>query len=339
MKSILSSFLLLLTFTAFSQEIEAPSQPLTGPGGTEYVCDSVAFHDFAAEPDGYWLFEPISPEIKEAPVIVFVHGYGAMNPMIYGNWIKHLVRRGNIVIFPRYQKNLFSPKPKYFSENVAAAIRHALVELDTGQYVKANDSPLAIVGHSYGGVISANLAVNFEKHGIPQPEAVMLCSPGSGPFKGGVLDSYAAMPANVNLLVMVSENDRIVGDKLGKRVYETAENVSNRNLVRQFADKHGSPSIKAGHNESYSLNRQFDSGNRNMTAKRAKRKTALNAVDYFGYWKLFDALLDCSRNTTHCEIAFGDTPEQRYMGLWSDGTPVKQLEIQVPDPRKLQAKN
>jgi len=323
MKFNLTTLLLLLSFTTFAQEIFAPKQPLVGPGGAEYVCDSIVFQDFAAEPDGYWLFEPVCPDLDSANVVVFVHGYGAMNPMIYGNWIKHLVKKGNIVIFPRYQKNLFSPKPKHFSKNVAIAINNALMELDTGQHVQPIIQPLALIGHSYGGVISANLAVNFKKLELPQPEAILLCSPGSGPFKGGVLDTYEDMPANVNLLIMVSENDRIVGDKLGRRIFETAQNVTNRNLLRQYPDRHGSPSIKAGHNESYSLNKQFDSGNRNMTAKRAKRKTALNAVDFYAYWKLFDALQECTRNVEHCNVAFGDTPEQRFMGAWSDGQAVK----------------
>ncbi|MEM8909675.1 MAG: hypothetical protein AAGD05_17640, partial [Bacteroidota bacterium] len=252
---------------------------------------------------------------------------------------KHLVRKGNIVIFPRYQKNLLNPKPKHFTKNVAIAIRDALIELDTGQHVLPIVAPLAVLGHSYGGVVSANLAVNYQAYDLPQPEVVFLCSPGSGPFKGGVLDSYEDMPANVNLLIMVSENDRIVKDKLGVRVFETATKVTNRNLIRQYADKHGKPQIKAGHNESYSLNRAFDTGNRNATAKRAKRKSSLNAVDYFGYWKLFDALLDCTRSAHHCEYAFGDTPKQRFMGLWSDGTAVKPLEIFLPEQAKVQANN
>lgn len=329
----------LLLSNISAQQIDPPKQPLSGPGGGEYICDSIHFQDFAQQPDGFWLFEPICPTIDSAHVVVFVHGYGAMNPMIYGNWIKHLVRKGNIVIFPRYQKNLFSPSPKRFTKNVATGIQNALIELDTGNHVKPIVSSLALIGHSYGGVVCSNLAVNYKKYDLPQPEAVMLCSPGSGPFKGGVLDSYEAMPENVHLLIMVSDDDRIVRDKLGVKIFETARQVSQRNLIRQFPDDYSKPKIRAGHNESYSLYTAFDSGNRNMTAKRAKRKSALDAVDYFGYWKLFDALADCTRNSTHCQVAFGDTPEQRFMGEWSDGTTVRNLEIEVPEQLESQANN
>ena len=163
--------------------VTPPSQNLTGPGGMEYVCDSVRFLSYADQPDGYWLFEPISEGIDSAHVVVFTHGYGAYNPMVYGDWIRHIVRKGNIVIFPRYQKNLTSPKTKFFVENTTKGIKDALIELDTGlNHVKPIDGVISLVGHSYGGVISANLAVNYKALGLPQPDVVLLCSPGSGPF-------------------------------------------------------------------------------------------------------------------------------------------------------------
>ena len=96
----------------------------------EYHHQSVDFQDFAQKADGYWLFEPAAPKPDSAHVIVFVHGYGGYNPMIYGKWIQHLVRQGNIVIYPRYQKNLHSPRPRKFSTNVSQAIRDALIELE-----------------------------------------------------------------------------------------------------------------------------------------------------------------------------------------------------------------
>ena len=119
----------------------------------------------------------------------------------------------------------------------------------------------------------------------------MLVSPGSGPFKGGVLDSYKAIPSDVKMLVMVSDNDRTVGDKLGIRIYETATNVEQRNFIRQFHDSSISPAQYAGHNESYAVDLDFDNGIRNFTAKRALRIGRVDNVDYFGYWKLFDACL------------------------------------------------
>lgn len=324
--------MLLSAISAF-QEIKAPEQPTTGPGSSgNYVHQEVLFQDFAAQQDGYWLFEPASPRPDSAPVVVFNHGYGAYNPMIYGKWIKHLVLQGNIVIYPRYQKNIFVPSTRKFVANTAKAIRDAKVELDTGDHVKAIWEPLTMVGHSYGASITANLAIYYDTLGIPQPKGILLCAPGTGPFKGSRLESYEQMPANTNLLIIVSEYDYVVGSELGQLIYETAINTPNRNLIMQWADGRGTPSISAGHNEPYSLDEDFDTGIRNITTRRALRIAKEDAVDYYGYWKFLDALMDYTRFGTHYDYAFGNTTAQRFMGNWSDGTPVKPFDVLVPSP-------
>ncbi|MFK7933908.1 MAG: alpha/beta hydrolase [Saprospiraceae bacterium] len=307
-----------------------PAQPLTGPGGQEYICDSVNFQDYAQKADGYWLFEPSDPQMDSAHLVVFLHGYGAYNPMIYGDWIEHLVRKGNIVVFPRYQKNLVSPRASKFPRNAAKAIRDAIELLNTGDHVRPITDQLTLIGHSYGGVISANLAVNFEQYQIPEPKAVMLCSPGSGPLKGARVDSYHQLSADLNLLITISEYDYVVGAEFGLLVYETATNTPHRNLLIQRQDTYGKPAISAGHNETYSFNRAYDSGSFNWTAQRAARISKLDAVDYYGYWKLADALMDFTRYGTNVEYCFGNTPEQRNLGKWSDGTPIRPLDVIVP---------
>jgi predicted esterase len=335
MRSFFSAIVFLFLFQfSYSQNIVPPNQPKCGPGSTEYAHDSLIIHNFAENPDGYWLYEPACPKPDSANVVVFMHGYGAYNPMIYGAWIKHLVLKGNIVIYPRYQKNLFSPSTDKFVENAAKGIRDALLELRSGNYTKPIIDQISFVGHSYGGVISANLGINYRDFDIPYPNVLMLCSPGTGPFSGGLLENYSEIPEDTKLLVLVGEDDKTVGDKIGKLIYETAEKVKNRNLLRQFHDAYGKPNITAGHNESYGVDEYFDTGLRNISTSRAKRKGEINATDYYGYWKLFDALLDCARSNENCNIAFGNTPEQRSLGKWSDGTSIKEFEVIVPDFEK-----
>ncbi len=323
---------LLLNVHLFSSDpITQPPQPENGPGGMNYSHQSVIFQDFASQADGYWLFEPDAPKPDSAHVVVFVHGYGGYNPMIYGKWIKHLVRKGNIVIYPRYQLNMLSPHPDKFSENVSKAVRDALSKLEEDEHVRPIVSELAFIGHSYGGVVSADLAINFKSQEIPQPKAVMLCSPGTGRLNGGRLESYAEMPDNLHLLILTNDNDWVVGDEFALKVFKEATSVKQRNLLRQFADDHGEPPLAADHNQSYSLDTLFDSGVHNYTAKRALRISTEDAVDYNGYWKLLDAVLDCRRYGTNCHYAYGGTPEQTSLGYWSDGTPIRPLEVTLPD--------
>ncbi len=53
----------------------------------------------------------------------------------------------------------------------------------------------------------------------------------------------------------------------------------------------------------------------------------VNALDYYGFWKLFDGLCDAAFYGKNRNYALGDTPEQRFMGRWSDGPPVKELTV------------
>ncbi len=315
-----------------SNPVGAPGQPEHGPGGADYTHGEVLFSQFADEADGYWLFEPTQPKPDSAHVIVFLHGYGAINPMIYGAWIRHLVRKGNIVIYPRYQNNLFSPRPEAFAGHAAVAIRNALERLQSGEHVAPIIEPLILVGHSYGATIAANLGVNHADLGIPQPRGLLLCAPGTGPLKGGRLASYEDMPEDIHLLVAVSINDHVVGEELGRLIYETAVNTPQRNLIRILPDEHGTPPLTSVHNESYALDAAFDAGIHNASYHRSLSTAKLDAADFYGQWKLLDALADCLRTGENCQAAFGDTPEQRYMGTWSDGKPVRELEVRVPAP-------
>lgn len=307
-----------------------PPQPAEGPGSAAYTCADVTFSDFAGQADGYWLFEPANPRPDSAPVVVFLHGYGAINPMIYGGWIRHIVRQGNIVIYPRYQQNLLVPASDAFPATAAKGIRDALAELRRGDHVRPSDEPLVLAGHSYGGAIAANLGVHFAELEIPRPKGLLLCSPGTGPLKGARLDSYDGLPADTRLLILVSVNDQVVGEELGRLIFETACNTPHRNLLRQHPDGHGEPPISAGHNECYALDSAFDAGIHNLSYFRSLRVARNDALDYYGYWKLLDALLQCTRSGEYCDTAFGNTPAQRSLGAWSDGQPVRELEVWEP---------
>ena len=308
-------------------------QPVEGPGSATYSYDSVAMYDYAAEADGFWLFEPQTETKDTQNLIVFLHGYGGYNPMIYGQWIRHLVRQGNTVIYPRYQKNIFSPPPQEFSPNVVTGILNALDTISAKKHLPVRTDGFGIVGHSYGGTLAAEITVNYEAYQLPKPQCVLLCAPGTGPFKAGRLDSYEALSEDLKLLIVVHENDVIVGDELGRIIFTTATHTPNRNLLRQVNDR--DHHISAGHNEVYSVDEAFDSGHQNFTTKKALRISETNAVDYYGYWKLFDALLACTRTGRYCEVAFGNTTAQRSLGTLADGTVLLDLEVEVATEKVL----
>ena len=87
--------------------------------------------DIGQGPRSYWLYEPDQPRPEKAPVVVFLHGWFAVNPGFYGAWIDHLVRDGRIVIFPRYQNDV-GTMPQDFLPNAMAALHDALGVLHVG---------------------------------------------------------------------------------------------------------------------------------------------------------------------------------------------------------------
>ncbi len=325
----------IMSFTTFKGSFAGaqpfPQQPSYGPGSPDYRHTEVHFWDQATRADGFWLFEPAGPQPDSAEVIIFMHGYGAYNPMAYGKWIKHLVAQGNIVIYPRYQRNLIFPRPRTFPKNAAKGIKDALELLQKPGHVKPRLDKVAFLAHSYGGVISTNLAVHWQKFGIPKPTAMLLAEPGSGPFKGARLKDYADLPTDLNLLVIVGEDDFVVGAEFGALVFNTAVNTPNRNFIIQRRDTTSRGGVWASHSEPYCYDLDFDTGVRNYTSLRVLSASRLDMVDFYCYWKLGDALIAATRTGAHTHVAFGGTPQQRFMGLHPDGRPIRPLDIVLPE--------
>src|SRR5678816_2729823 len=81
--ALLSLIFLSLTIVS-AQNVTPPSQPASGPGGKQYVHASVTKNRYGKGGQEYWIFEPASPKPRTAPVIIFLHGWGGMNPLYYG---------------------------------------------------------------------------------------------------------------------------------------------------------------------------------------------------------------------------------------------------------------
>jgi hypothetical protein len=56
-------------------------------------------------------------------------------------------------------------------------------------------------------------------------------------------------------------------------------------------------------------------------------QAAVDALDYYGYWKLFDALTEAAFNGRYREYALGGGNRMTFMGSWSDGKPVVPLQV------------
>jgi pimeloyl-ACP methyl ester carboxylesterase len=334
-----------------------PGQPPSGPGGKEVVHAAVTAAIHGSGPQAYWLFEPAGPVPEQAPLIVFNHGWSAMDPRIYAAWIDHIVERGNIVVYPLYQDSLRTVV-KDFTPNAIAAVQDAIHRLQNEPgHVKPQLDRFAIVGHSMGGPISANMAALWKAQGLPVPRAVMCVEPGKTWGKSAwatiELADLSQIPADTLLLTVTGDQDHLVRDVDAKRIFNESTQVSpaNKNYVTLVSDDHGQPALKATHMAPVAL-AELPEGTvqpeaksagplRELLRKRMEERRArdggmpdfnnpdrtLDALDFYGTWKLFDGLTDAAFYGTNRNYALGNTPEQRFMGKWSDGVPVKELIV------------
>lgn len=324
-------FLFIFSFLISSAQTQ-PTQPSTGPGGSSYTHGGVTIYDYGTNGNGedFWLYEPNSPVPDSANVIVFCHGLGMVNPKAYGAFIKHLVRKGNIVIYPRYQRDLnLSTGITTYNDSCAKGIKKALDTIQQTGHVKGRIHNYFILGHSVGGVLTANMTMLHAQYGLPKPLTAFSMQPGAATY---LMSDYSPFSSDVKFLIAVGQDDAIVGTAPGTTIYNqaTAVPTSHKNLVHHYADTYGNPDVTASHNEPCGFDNQFDNGETNLFIPFVTG--IVDAVDFYCYWKLQDALMDCALNNQNCDVAFGNTAQQKSLGNWSDGTPVRVLEITPSTP-------
>lgn len=245
--------------------------------------------DNYGDDDGYYIFSPVNEALRNDKVIGFIHGYGALNPKIFGAWIKHLVKQGNTVIYPRYQKNLVFPSATEFTPNVVSALESAISVLKEKDLIN-EDFELFLAGHSFGGVIAANIIGEMSRYDIPEPSGILVAEGGTGPLTGALLDNYGAIPREIPLVIVVGDKDWTVGDYFGRRLFAETRSV-HRVLIHQHSYKKGSKDISSSHYEPYGIDNWCDNGMENITTKRAEMTAKLDILDRNGYWRWLDLLL------------------------------------------------
>jgi acetyl esterase/lipase len=250
-------------------------------------------------------------------VVIFVHGSGALNADAYLAWIEHLVQRGAVVIFPLYQRTTYDEMEN--QQTLRDGVRRALETLEQ-EGVPVDPTRVAVVGHSLGGGLAVDYAASAAAAGLPVPTAVMSVAPSCNSEEVACIGAdLGAIPATTRLLLVTELDDP---DPLGTaavaRIWAGLGDVprENRDLVQLVSDAHGRPPLWADHFQA-----------------RAEHGIAHppDALDWYGTWKWLDALMGCAFAGEWCAYALGNTPEQRFMGVWSDGVPVAEAVV-TDDP-------
>ena len=169
---------------------------LAGCGGSAKPEGGVTERSLGAGTNQVWLFEPKG----QAPraLVVFLHGRGDARedtPYYHRPWLRHLAKRGNAVLYPRYEKIPGDSRALRF---LVDAVPPAAAQLPKGL-------PVILIGYSRGGGLAVDYAALHPEVGIPR--AVLAVFP-------VLLDArlhLRSIPPSVRFLFLVGDRDTQVG--------------------------------------------------------------------------------------------------------------------------------
>ncbi len=240
-----------------------PAQPKTGPGGADYEVKEVVKKAYGEGSAQAFVFRPAGVAPQPRPVIVFMHLPGAVSPKYYGGWINHLVRKGNIVIYPRFEEDAGKTRFSLMSGEAIKGIKAALAGLEADAEAKPDLNKLAIVGHSGGAIISANVAAAAAANDLPKPRLVFGVMPMrsvTDKRKGVALDDLTGLDPQTVLITLVGDKDALAAEMGGREVIRAAKGLAaeRRLLVKVGSDSRGQPPLSAGHFVPMALDEAYD---------------------------------------------------------------------------------
>jgi len=161
-------------------------------------------------------------------VVVFLHGWQALPPYVYGDWLRHLAAEGNTIVYPVCQGARTRPQ---------AVLDVALAGIATGlRAAHADPNAVVTIGHITGGVIAFDYAAVAGSRGLPGPRAVLAVYPGRNPPGGEIpTANLSAIPPSARLEVIAGPGDPIpAGNAQAHALLAGATRVSSahRSLVR-----------------------------------------------------------------------------------------------------------
>jgi dienelactone hydrolase len=295
-----------------------------------------------------YLFIPSDPPLRgNAPVVLFHHGWQGMNPKNFAAWIDHLARSGQVVIYPVYQESART-SPQRVTAAAAAADKAALDALRTTEHLQIDPKRVVYFGYSMGAAISINLAIDPQRFGLPPPRALLLAAPGdayhiaTGAAAKSIVGKIGAIPSSLPVAVLAGAADTEIGLPTARALFGQMCHIQSDRRVLMIlpSDEHDGHKVKAGHGSPGAPDSRYDfelkkrSFPERILGRRGfEASGSLNQLDFYGYWKVLDALIDDAAARTLPSVIFGPgTPEQLFLGTWPDGIPFKSLRIENPCP-------
>jgi hypothetical protein len=182
-----------------------------GGGKSDALSHSTSEGPIGKGSSGVWLYRPAG---KPKDVVVYFHGQGGPTETTPANhlpWIKHLVKRGSIVIYPRYE-TAYEADPMQF---IATGVKAAEKKVDV------KDLPVLAIGYSRGGAIAVEYGAAASRNDLPPPDWILSVFPAPYGNMKNLID-LGNLPHFTELVILVGDKDQVVGNAgavlLGRRL-------------------------------------------------------------------------------------------------------------------------
>jgi acetyl esterase/lipase len=318
------ALLLMIPACALGQSpgglVEAAMTSVRTEQSDDYPHQAVGHHAIGTAGSRVWIFFPDSPRPESANVVLFLHGYRAMDPAPYGGWIDHIAKEGSIVLYPLFEESRSDP-PENSLRNAIESTKQALQYLADAGPVKPDLSNFSIVGHSFGGGLAAQVAGLAAFSGLPQPQAVMSVQPGWLASKNYPTDNLTRIPPPTYLLVVEGDKDQFQDTRHASTIFNlTTQIPPDRKALVRLRSTEG---LIADHYAPLSPDPAYhleeESAGSRLRKKVVKwvmriREGETDALDRQGLWPMFDELMsvtasggtiDTAVNAATVEIVVG----------------------------------
>lgn len=136
-------------------------------GGSSLPTKPTVVGPLTQDATGVWIFRPAG---KPKRLVIFFHGQGGpaeTTPVNHRAWIDHLVRKGAVVVYPRYELS-YSPE---ILKPAVAGVRKASAQLGL------KGVPVIALGYSRGAGLAVEYAAVAHRDRVPVPKVLEAVNP------------------------------------------------------------------------------------------------------------------------------------------------------------------
>ncbi|BAZ30416.1 hypothetical protein NIES4074_28760 [Cylindrospermum sp. NIES-4074] len=306
------------------------------------------------------IYIPDNPYIGDSgnpQAVIYLHGFALGASEIYSTHLEHLVKQGYYVIYPNYQRGfcafshclavtvlqlaeeILSPFPISPQTWINSAINSAIKAY---QYINLfeKDVDTYLFGHSLGGLFALSWP-NYAQHQVPAnmlPKQIIVADPVPdsesnipavirdlteclGGFKDKVAIETTGVDIKVPIAILHGNEDTVIPKCDWLQPFYHSIATLHKTMYLSFSDQHGWEPLNANH-EQATVNTSFVP---DCVAQRLLDGVgAENDLNWRYIWYALDQVIRCAKRAD--ELIFD-------LGNWSDGQPVKAIEVYLPAPK------